>query len=283
MAVPANARNLRGAPLKSGIILGVSPSSDPTFDVDIARATSSGSYMSIARLTPKGSGIPVSYTDILPVTTSRYSYKARAVKDGWLEGDYTAVVTARPIFLPEFPPPITPVTGKAIGVDVFLSTGQRLAYGNADSPSSFGKSVVVSGTMFRPKSTGVSYSYGIGTLVPTTRNPSTGQNYSATVFLPDNATVYKASWIYSRSSAAAVFRAALYSVSTAGLATLQYGKTSTAVSGTPLVLTSSSFSFGVGANYLVSEVAMKSTANGNDASIVSLEVFYRTPNVQTAV
>lgn len=283
MAVPVNARIFRAAPLKTGVMLGVSPSSDPTFDVEFARATSSGVYETIDKVSPNTQGVYPKFTDILPGTTNTFSYKARATKDGWNPGDYTTPITVRPIALPEYFPPITPVTGKAIGVDVFLSTGQRLAYGNADNPSSFGKSVVISGTMFRPKSTGISYSYGIGTLVPTTRNPSTGQNYNATVFLPDNATVYKASWIYTRSSAASVFRAALYSVSTAGLATLQYGKTSTAVSSTPLVLTSSSFSFGVGANYLISEVAMKSTANGNDASIISLEVFYRTPNVQTAV
>src|SRR6188768_735338 len=101
MAVPKNAQLLRMAPLKSGIMLGVSPSSDPTFDVEIARATSSGVYTTITRATPKGGGVPVVYTDLLPVDNFTRSYKARAVKDGWLAGDYTAVVSAKPIEMPE--------------------------------------------------------------------------------------------------------------------------------------------------------------------------------------
>ena len=136
MAVPSNARSLRGAPLKSGIVLGVSPSSDPTFDVEIARATSSGVYATIARLTPQGAGMPVTYPDILPMSTYTYSYKARAAKEGWLAGDYTAVVSARPLPMPEILPNITPLTGKGIGAPLFVSTaapmtvGQKVAAAN---------------------------------------------------------------------------------------------------------------------------------------------------------
>lgn len=152
MAVPKNATLHRPAPLKSGVILGVSPSSDPTFDVEIARATS-GVYETISRLTPKGSGIPVSYTDILPVTTGTFSYKARAVKEGYLAGDYTAVVTARPIQLPEFPPTITPLTGKGIGAPLFVSTGAPPTVGQKVATASVRKYLTISFTEITPDQT----------------------------------------------------------------------------------------------------------------------------------
>lgn len=146
MAVPNNARVLRGAPLKSGLILGISPSSDPTFDVELARATSSGVYDTVARLTPKGSGIPVTYTDILPVDNRAWSYKARAVQAGWEPGDYTTAVTGRAIFLPEVVPNITPLTGKGIGAPLFISTGFAPVVGNASARSAERKYVNVSFT-----------------------------------------------------------------------------------------------------------------------------------------
>lgn len=284
MAVPTNAMLNRTFPHKSGVMLGMSPSSDPTFDIEMARATSSGVYVTIARLTPKGSGIPVSFTDILPVDNTRRSYKARAVKDGWDPGDYTAVVSAKPIILPEISPNVTPLTGQKIGANLYLSTAQSLAYGTPAVAQSYKKTVRAGGTAFVPGSSGVSFSYGIGTLIPTTKNVSTQANYVAHVELPENVTVYKARWIYSRTSANAVFRAELYSVSTAGTATLRYGKTSTSVSAATQVLSSSSFSFSVASRYVISRVAMKSTgAGGNRSAIVALEIGYQTPAAQTAI
>ena len=284
MATP-NSQMLRGAPLKCGIILGVSPSSDPTFDVEIVRATSSGVYSTVGRLTNLSGGIQPTFEDLLPYTTQTFSYKARAVKDGWLAGDYTSVVTAKPLQLPEIGPNITPLTGKALGANLYLSTGQSLAYGTPEVAQSYKKTVGFAANIFRAGSTAVSYSYGIGTLVPTTRNASTGANYKADLALPTGVTVYKAQWIYTRQTTAAVFRGELYSVSTAGTATAQWLKTSTAVSaGTKLVLTSSSFSFTVSNTYAVAQVALKSTGGGgNDASLVSLTLYYQTPAAQTAL
>lgn len=142
MAVPSNARILRGAPLKTGVILGVSPSSDPTFDVEFARATSSGVYATVARLSPKGAGIPVSYTDLLPDDNAIRLYKARAVKDGWDPGDYTSAVSAKPIILPEVSPNITPLTGKGIGSPLFISTGAPPTVGQAAAAANVRKYLV---------------------------------------------------------------------------------------------------------------------------------------------
>lgn len=285
MASVPNATVNRTSPLKSGVMLGVSPSSDPTFDMEIARATSSGVYATVARMTPKGDGSPVVFTDLLPVDGRARSYKGRAVKDGWNASAYTAVVTAKPTYLPDVAPNITPLTGKAIGSNMFLSTGQAVAFGGVASPSSYGGHSRTAALLFRPKSSGISYSYGIGTLVPTSRNASTAANYSATVPLPVGVSVYKASWYYVRSTAGAVFRAELYAVSTAGVATSKYAQTSAAVSGGVQVLSSSSFAaFTINSGYVVSQVAMKSTqVGGNKSQLVALDLYYRTPSVQVAL
>lgn len=283
MAVPTNATVPRFTPLKSGVMIGVSPSSDPTFDVEFARATSSGVYSTVARLTAKGAGVPVVFEDLLPVDGKVRNYKARAVKDGYQGGDYTAVLSVKPTYLPDAPPNVTPITGQKLGVNVFLSTAQKVAFGSAAVGSSYRKTIGLAATQFQPASPGVGYSHGIGTLVPTTAFPSTAVNYRATVPLPTGATVYKAQWIYGRLTTSAVFRAELYSVSTLGTATLQYGHTAT-VTGANLSLSSSSFSFTVANTYAISAVALKSTeVGGNKASLISFTLSYRIPNLQTGV
>lgn len=153
MAVPTNAIVYRAWPLKTGVMLGVSPSSDPTFDVEIARATSSGVYETIDRLSPNTGGVYPSFTDILPGTTNTFSYKARAIKDGWNAGDYTNAVTVRPSQLPEYFPPITPLTGKGIGAPLFVASAAPPTVGRANSVQYVRKYLTLSFTEIQPDHT----------------------------------------------------------------------------------------------------------------------------------
>ena len=184
MGVPRNAMILRGAPLKSGVMLGISPSSDPTFDVEMARATSSGVYTTLARLTNKGEGNPSLYTDLAPLDGQARSYKARAVKDGWTPGDYTAVVSAKPVLLPEISPNVTPLTGKGIGSNVFLSTAQKVQFGSAANQKYYRKTLRVgAGDCMADTSTGLYAFNGQGELYPNSTNNSV-HTYFAPVGAP---------------------------------------------------------------------------------------------------
>lgn len=177
MAVPKNAQVMRGAPLKSGVMLGVSPSSDPNFDVELARATSSGSYQTIARLTQKGEGVPSLYTDVLPVDGFSRSYKARAVRDGWTAGDYTAAVASKPVYLPEIMPFITPLTGKGIGSPLFVSTGAPITVGQKVATANVRKYLTIPFTSLikDPLSSGtLLYDMGLSAPIARESSPTTG-------------------------------------------------------------------------------------------------------------
>lgn len=288
MAVPTNARILRGTPLKTGVILGISPSSDPTFDVELARASSSGSYTTLGRLTPKGSGIPVSYTDLLPDDNAIRLYKARAVKDGWEPGDYTSVVSAKPQPLPEISPNITPVTGKPLGVSVFMSNAAPTAYGSPASTGAFEKMSVLAGTDFIGITNSVPYRTGanFGSLRPTTANSSTQFVYVANAQIPIGVTVYGVEALYRRGSTNAVFAVALDSIGTTGNSITRYQKTSTSIHATQgLTLASSSFSFTNENTFITLRSVMRCTTAdaSSGVELIQVAVKYKTANLNKTI
>lgn len=287
MAVPKNATLLRSAPLKSGVILGVSPSSDPTFDVEIARATSSGVYSTITRLTPKA-GLPVSYTDLLPVDNFTRTYKARAVKDGWLAGDYTSPVSAKPVVLPEVAPNITPVTGQPLGVSVFISTAAPTAYGSAASTGALAKLTNLAGTDFIGITNNVPYRTGLnfGSLRPTTANSSTQYVYVANAQVPLGVTVYGVSALYRRGSTNAIFAIGLDSIGTTGNSVTRYQQVSTATHPTQgLTLASSSFAFTNENTFVTARIAMRCTTVDatSGVELIKVVVKYMTPNLNKTI
>lgn len=87
-----------------GIRVAIYPSSDPTFDLELARsgASSAGStYQTIARLgVINGQGIP-QYVDRTGNDGFKRFYKARSVRDGWTPSPYTSIVSATPGLLQE--------------------------------------------------------------------------------------------------------------------------------------------------------------------------------------
>lgn len=276
MAVPTNARILRGAPLKVGVVLGISPSSDPTFDVELARATSSGVYDTIGRLSPKGSGIPVSFTDLLPDDNTTRLYKARAVKDGWEPGDYTSAVSAKPIPLPEIPPNITPLTGKGIGSILYVSTGTPVSVGTPAVAAYVNKTLRIAGSAFIPKTNALGYTYGDnGTLQTSSVSASTEFRFQARFAIPIGAMVTGALVVYSRNSTNTFFAVQVRSVSTVGSGTQQWQKASTGT-GSNLVLQSSTFSYTAETSYTVMETALSASAAVGEATLVFAELTYKT-------
>ena len=281
MAVPSNVRSLRGAPLKGGIILGISPSSDPTFDVEIARATSSGVYTTIARLTPQGAGMPVTYADILPFDGYTRSYKARAAKEGWLEGDYTSPVSAKPLKMPEILPNITPLTGKAIGATLYISTGTPAKVGSPTVTAYVTKTLRVAGSAFAPKNNTIGYTYGDeGSLQASSLSGSTAYRFQTRFAVPTGATVTGARVGYTRNSTGSLFAVQVRSVSTDGTATQRWQKASTATGGAVAVLQSSTFSFSVQTDYAIMEARISPAGAVGNVGLYFAELTYQ---VQTYV
>lgn len=280
MAVPRNASILRAAPLKSGVILGVSPSSDPTFDVEIARATSSGVYATVARLTPKGGGVPVSYTDILPVNNLAQSYKARAVKDGWLEGTYTAVVTAKAIALPEIAPNITPLTGQTIGAPLFISTGAPPKYGRTQLPSAYRKPEVVYPFEFVVSNSANTYVASATKVYPGA--PLVATPFYAKSNLPSGSSVAQVDWLYYRPSTKGSLRFRVQRVSDVEVTTTLIDYTATGTTGNYTKMFTSGFA--VTDDPLLILLDVTSSA-GTTASVYGrrLEFAYKQPNLAVGV
>lgn len=280
MAVPSNARILRGAPLKGGVMLGVSPSSDPTFDMEIARATSSGVYDTVARLTAKGSGIPVSYTDILPVDGFSRSYKARAVKDGWDPSAYTAVVSAKPVYLPEIAPNITPLTGQTVGAPLFISTGAPPKYGKANLQQYYDVPLDVYPFEFNTTANSVVYNANERRIFPTSVLTATAFYWKSVI--PSGSSVGTVDLYYRRAGilGSLRFRVQTFSASTITVTLLDYTATGTSGSFTK----SFTSGFGVGNVPLFARVDITSTI-GSTASVQlnRISFQYKKPNVGVAV
>lgn len=280
MATP-NSQMLRGAPLKCGIILGVSPSSDPTFDVEIVRATSSGVYSTVGRLTNLSGGIQPTFEDLLPYTTQTFSYKARAVKAGWLAGDYTSVVSVKPLPMPEILPNITPLTGKAIGATLYISTGTPAKVGSPTVTAYVTKTLRVAGSAFAPKNNTIGYTYGDeGSLQASSLSGSTAYRFQTRFAVPTGATVTGARVGYTRNSTGSLFAVQVRSVSTDGTATQRWQKASTATGGAVAVLQSSTFSFSVQTDYAIMEARISPAGAVGNVGLYFAELTYQ---VQTYV
>lgn len=281
MAVPANAQILRGAPLKVGILLGVSPSSDPTFDVEIVRATSSGTYSTVARLTNLSGGVPATYEDLLPFTTQTFSYKARAVKAGWLAGDYTAAVSARPTPMPEILPKITPVTGQQLGAPLFISTGAPPQYGKANSQQYYDASLDVYPFEFTSTANAVTYSANEQRLYNQT---TAARTYRWKSVIPNGSSVGQIDLRYQRPSTKGSlrFRIQTYTVVGGGITATYVDYTATGTTGS--YLKSFTSGFAVGNVPLFVRVDMTSTI-GTTASVQlnSMGFTYKKPNVGVSV
>ncbi len=286
MASVPNATVNRTSPLKSGVMLSLSPSSDPTFDIEVARATSSGVYATVARLTSIG-GMPVVFTDLQPVDGRARSYKARAVKDGWNQGAYTAVLTAKAVegmvYLPDIAPNVTPVTGQTVRIPLFISTGSPVSYGSAASTGNLGKFLYVAGTDFYGVTNLVPFRVGasFGTRRPTVGQASTDYVYVANIKVPIGVKIDKVGITYRRGSTVSVVGLRFDSVNTTGGVATQFQKYSTSVSASRQVLSSSSFSFTTVLNYVTLAVALRNQIVDSSTVIELAEGFirYRVPNL----
>lgn len=283
MAVPSNARILRGAPLKTGVILGVSPSSDPTFDVEFARATSSGVYATVARLTPKGAGIPVSYTDLLPDDNTIRLYKARAVKDGWEAGDYTSAVSAKPIILPEVSPNITPLTGKGIGANIYLSTGQLVTFGNASTQAYYNKTVrAVAADCMANTSTATFGFTVVGELHPNSTN-NVDHTYFSPVGIPLGALITRVSARVYRGTTGGVVQVSLLQTNSTGTVVTTVTLASTGIGYQTMASTNFSIESSTAYSYNLRVVLRSNNAAVTNARFVWSDVAYRVPALQVGV
>lgn len=119
--------------VKYVIQVGLYPSSDPGFGIELQRSVGSTSnFGQIALISPEtGSGF-VRYSDVLPHTTATYYYRARHTKPGYTDGAFTGIVASTVGRLAQFQPgnePFVSLTAAGFGQDIYLTPGNTIKVG----------------------------------------------------------------------------------------------------------------------------------------------------------
>src|SRR5690348_5774080 len=159
----------------TGITVGVYPSSDPSYDLQLYRAAStsagvqptSSKFSELATLGVLNGAAAVSYRDSLPLSRTWWWYKSRSVKTNYATPSaFTTGVAAQAATLPTSTPGAIPFTGRPIQVTPRLSTNATPAYGTTGTPAYILKTRRILPTEFRPESDGVTYTVQGGWLSP---------------------------------------------------------------------------------------------------------------------
>jgi hypothetical protein len=95
--------NRRNEIAQSGVVLGLTPSSDPTYEIEIQRAStasSSSGWYTIAVVGPQSTTWDYQYTDRLPFDNDVRKYRCRLTKEGYNAGAWSTTLSAVPQPLP---------------------------------------------------------------------------------------------------------------------------------------------------------------------------------------
>lgn len=136
MALPTSMVRNRDPLKRSGIVVGVFPSTDPLCDLELWRSTQSASTASslwgVTRYPPSTTP-SYTLTFPLPVTTRYQYFKARSQKLGSAASTFTPIVRAKPVILSQFPSnpnvPKNNVGAIELPVPIFMNSNETVEVG----------------------------------------------------------------------------------------------------------------------------------------------------------
>src|SRR5258708_16812226 len=268
---------------RTGIALGLYPSSDPTCDLELQRADpgSTVTFTPIVRLGVGSGQGAMQYVDQMPQDNLKRFYRLRSGQDDLAASAFTNSVSAKPIVIPNGPIATPPLSGGKIGVSAWFSSLANINIGSQGATGSFKKTLRFGAISFIPSALGTKWSYGIGTLVP--GSSANAFNYRCQYPLPIGAIVYRLAMAFQRTLVASTCTLKLYSISTGGVATLQATLTGGAAAGNQVISTSSIMIAISAADYLIADLKMKAAnAGGNDATLIYTELSYKVGNYLTS-
>lgn len=292
MARPAGMQQRDPTGTRYGVVLALSPTSDPSFrtQMRVALGSSTGTFTQlpdVAGMT--GPGQYPTFVDVLPNDGTYRVYQSRAARDGY--GSTQAwghTVKVKPALIPEGVTQSMPITGHRVGSNLSLSTGIKLQYGSANVPSSAVKTVTFGANIFLPQTSTVTYSQNGGNLEPGGLLGTSSPQWAACYSLPPGTSLRKVSVKYVRASALNLFEYKLFKFSTAGVGTLivKFTNPTTASAASPRTVSSSSFAAVLlpdGNSLLVATLAMKASVAINDCSIQQQILFYTVPSYDKTI
>jgi len=174
---------------ESGVILGLHPSSDRSFDIRLQRQDTGTTWRAIQVWQGNSYNGAFQYRDLLPNDHLRRDYRARHEKSGYTAGAWTATVSGGPTLLSAGDAPQVPVSGQRMTLPIYLSTAATLAIRSQTGTSTGAvlKVVRFGAANFPPASTNSGWTYSEGLLQPT--QGVGGDDYEGTLILPKGVTV----------------------------------------------------------------------------------------------
>lgn len=219
---------------QTGITVGVYPSSDPAYDIQLYRAAStksgagptsvpaSSKFSELATLGVINGAARVSYVDPLPLSNTLWWYKARSVRTNVATPSaFTTAVVAQVANLPTTAPGAIPFSGKPIQVVPRLTTNATPIYGTTGAPAYYTKTLRFNGADAQPESNTTLWNNTDGNL----RCLSTSvQAYSIPFHLPSGAIVTKVVWHVSKGGTSTKSRVTLQLFRGTGSSAVGFGQ-----------------------------------------------------------
>jgi hypothetical protein len=128
MAFPTNLIQNDGF-AEAGIILGLNPSSDRSFDIRLQRQDTGTTWQSIQVWQGGAYSGAFQYRDLLNNDGLRRDYRARHEKSGYTAGAWTDTVSGGPILLSAGDAPQLALSRRPITLPILLSTAGSIRFG----------------------------------------------------------------------------------------------------------------------------------------------------------
>jgi hypothetical protein len=245
---------------QTGITVGVYPSSDPKYDIQLHRAAStsatvqpaSSKFSEIATLGVINGGARVSYVDSLPLSKTYWWYKARSVNTGYATPSaFTTGVNSLAGTLPTTAPGVLPFSGRPIPVSIRLTTNAtlQLASTAGSTAGKLKKTLRFPAAGFQPVSSTTAWFLGAGALGGYSLQASTTpETFMQSYIMPHGVTVtsWKMSYVRNSAAAGSTFKVVLHKVSSSGGDFLL--KTFTPTTASPGTITTSTISYTYSSN-----------------------------------
>ena len=285
MALPSGMSTWTGTPERSGIVVGLYPSTLHRLAVELHYSTQTTASTSSTKWTirrvPASSASLLQQTIILPLSTRRWFFKARHKDTGWANGPFTAVVNARPVVLGA--KPATPLVRYGFkgnvelpGADLWLQSTKTAKVGTQASTATITKTFIVPHSALVP---------GLDTYtISHTQNYISSRTTNAIVVhgpivLPPNVTITKVETGVFRSSTADTLDTKLYEIKTSDAsATLRATLTYSTGTGWR-TLASSAMSLGTSSPFFSVQVSMNPAGIfGDNARFSWYRLSYKMPS-----
>jgi hypothetical protein len=273
------------APQDYGIKLGVFPSSDARFgvQVDISTNSSTGPWRPLKGLTPAGGQWNV-VTDYLPNDGQRRYYRARHTAQGY-DPSTNIVVSALPArILPGQRVEVPAFTGIGVPVDIYLSSANAVRVGSAGNSGAILKPLAISGMTFHNEHSTRNRDVSNGFYLQLASSDSTEEDYRTGFILAPGVNIRKFGFRAWRTTTDAQIRLQLLRTTTLGaaigLGTL-LSHTST-ITTAPVYVESSQFAHTVSTNFSYG-FELRMGGGGGFQRFIDAVVFYEMSEYRQAV